>query len=1018
MHSPLRLLPVLMLAVTCLLWHTVSRAQPMPSFEPEAAEYMIYQYPGMTLVVIVDVREAGFETHITGPEGALVSEAMVPGRRVGPVYQFIGPVNTPRQLMVGVRPEQAVQRSRISMKLLQFPEYDPNAQLQARAYRLLSHGMERVYTPSGATWAERTSSLGNAARVFASMGNEEMQLWSEYYAAHVVLHGIGDVLLARERARRVQAAARRAGLPVIELLSVLLEAESLMQEAERSSGEQALSRYEQAHPLWEQVAAMAEVQGLENERGRALYRDGVAYERQGRLEPAIDRYEQALAVIAPGPDQELLNTVRATAAAAYERSGSTSGALGMLDDITGDLSERGETAMALELAHNLYEKGRLLNETFRFVEALPVLERALALQVEHAGADSGPTGLELGWSQYALGEFNAAEESLREALARTPGARASERYRALGALASIAREQGRHREAAEFRERQQRADRAGPARAAFLYDSAIDARARGETAEALRLLGEARRVAVGNDRLTAHRARLQQCLLRREGGTGSCTPQQARDSLEALEHGGIPTLEVEAGLAWVRLLQNEGRHDRARAYVNGLLDTVQFYRERLPGVIAHWHAVQRGELYRAYLELARDVSGLETLVALERIRRLESIVPHERSPEDALRASLQRVVAAQPTVGDTASREAHGAIDAFREREGWRNDMPSSAEIRDALARLERGTTVLAFDFSADRVHAVSGTREGARLHRLADSSGIRGRLGEAWSALQARSPAPDVLLDRLGDDLLAPLADRVGETILLMPSGPLQGFPLDVVRVEGRYLAARHRLVNIDSVLGVQPALEAFPGGFGQQVYVAGNPRAGRELFSYGVTTSREIDAVRDQFVGDGLHIVQGVALRRDEFQDGRYANASLIHLSMPGRVDLARPDRSRLLLSGERETPSAEFLGPADLRAIPVRADLAVLGGTAFVGRDAPYFASRLGLIHDLHRAGASRVVASLWPLEDERSAAFMQAFYSRLEQEKDAAKALHQTRKAFLAAENGDNLAQWAGFQLFIR
>jgi len=1019
MRLPSHYLNVFPLVVAFLLWHSVTLAQTSASPPAEAAEYMIYQYPGMALVVIVDVREAEFDTRITGPEGTLVSEATVPGRLIGPVYQYIAAVDTPRQLMVEVRPQQKVQRSRISMKLLQFPRQDPNAQLQAKAYRMLSHGMERVYRPSGATWAERTSSLRNAARVFASMGNEEMQLWSEYYAAHLVLHGVGDVLLARERARRVHTAARRAGLPAIELLAALLEAESLMREAERSVGEQATARYEQAHPLWEQVAAMAEVLGFENERGRSLYRDGIAYERQDRLDSAIERYEQALAVIAPGPDQELLNTVRATAAAAYERSGSTSGALGLLEDITGDLSERDEAAMALELAHNLHERGRLLNETFRFAEALPVLERALALRQRHGASEPwGPTGLELGRSQFALGDFDSAVQTLNDALPRTPRARAVERYRALGALASIARDRGRHAESAEYRRRQEGAAWAEVGRAAFLYESAMDARARGDSAEALRLLGDARAEAKGRDRLTEHRAGLQRCLLLRVSGRGSCPPQQVRESLAVLKRSGLPSLEVEAGLAWVQLLQREGRTDQARDEVNGLLDTVQFYRERLPGVIVHWHAVNRGELFSAYLELARGVSALETLRALENIRRLEGLVPQERSPEDAVRAAVQRAMAAQPTAIDVPSRQAHGAIRRFRERADWGNTRPTTADIRAALAQLDRRTSVLAFDFSGDRVHAVTASHEGARLHRLADSARTRARLDEAWAAIQAPEAVVEPLLDRLGADLLAPLADAIGETILLMPSGPVNGFPLDALRVEGRFLAARHRLVNIDSVIGLQPALEALSNDFGQQVFLAGNPRAGRELFSYGVTTSRQIDAVRDRFVGDGLHIVQGVALRGDEFQDGRYANASLIHLTMPGRVDLAHPDDSRLLLSGERESPAADFLGPADLRSIPLRAELAVLAGTAFAGRKAPYFASRLGLLHDLNRAGASRVIASLWPLDDERSAEFMEAFYTRLAQEKDVARALHDTRKALLGAENGPNLVQWAGFQLFIR
>ena len=66
------------------------------------AEYMIYQYPGVDMVVITDAPETEFDSRVTGPEGAVLNEASVAGRRIGPVYQYIGGPDIPRQLMVHV----------------------------------------------------------------------------------------------------------------------------------------------------------------------------------------------------------------------------------------------------------------------------------------------------------------------------------------------------------------------------------------------------------------------------------------------------------------------------------------------------------------------------------------------------------------------------------------------------------------------------------------------------------------------------------------------------------------------------------------------------------------------------------------------------------------------------------------------------------------------------------------------------------------------------------------------------
>ena len=211
---------------------------------------------------------------------------------------------------------------------------------------------------------------------------------------------------------------------------------------------------------------------------------------------------------------------------------------------------------------------------------------------------------------------------------------------------------------------------------------------------------------------------------------------------------------------------------------------------------------------------------------------------------------------------------------------------------------------------------------------------------------------------------------------------------------------------------------MPALPDDFTRRVFLAGNPQSGQDLFSYGVTTSTEIAAVRDRFVGDGLHIVQGVALRRDEFLDERFNDAGLVHLAMPGRIDLALPERSRLLLSGGGEDPAAEFLGAEDIRGFRLQASLVVLSETVFAERSISPMDSRLGLVSDFHAAGADRVIATLWPAGDRESAAFMSDFYAALERLGDVESAFFQTRKRQRIAGNGSNFGTWAGFQLFIR
>jgi CHAT domain-containing protein/tetratricopeptide (TPR) repeat protein len=999
-------------------------AQEAQASSVQASEYMIYQYPRVSLVVVIDVRETEFEARIEGPEGAPVSETGVAARRIGPVYQFIDSVDTPRQLMIEVNPGRRIERSRISMELLQLPDSDRHSQSLARAYRYLAHGMKPMRDGGRAAWAERTYSLQNAARTFAGMGMEEMRLWSEYYATHLVLYELEDVLQAIERIQAVRAGARRAGFQTIELATLILEADARMLAGEKSSGEAALAHYAEAHPAWEQVDLLAAELGYVSERGRALYRDGLAWERQHQLERAIERYEQALDVMTDAGDPDLLNRVRATAASAYEQRGSTSGAISLLEDIAGDLPDSGLQAGLMERAANLHEKGRLLNSSYRFSDAVPELEAALSIRKQVPADDQwGLTGLELGWAFWSLGYLEEAGAIIRESLPRTPLTELESRARALGVLAGIARAGGQLETMAAQRERQGDLVGAGAGRAAFLFESALDAIARDGpgSSQALRLLQSAREASAGADWITAHRATLEYCLQRLLQQDGSaCDSGRAEAAYRALRRSGIPEVEVDASLASVRLLRLLGRRDEARGAVERLADDVQFYRELLPGVVSAWYWASRASLFAEYLALhsGAGTGAMDLLLALERIRAVDRAVGDGTDSRDAVRNPISRADAARPAPDAGPSKAADEQIAAFRSGSGWTSGALTRARLEARLGSLGRGDTVLAIHFAPETVYAVTADRSSVKRHRLAARRDVDGQLEAARSALLDPSgPAPVAGLDRLGRLLLVPMADELGERLMLLSSGPLNGFPFDALRIDGAYLAERHRVVYIDGLENL-PGETALPREFPATVFVAGNPRSGRDLFSYGVTTSEEIEAVRDRFVGTGLHIVQGVALRGDEFEDARYMNADLIHLAMPGRVDLARPGRSRLLLSGDRESPSAEFLSSEQMRRKRLQAELAVLSGLTFGAGGGTDFDSRIGLVSDLQASGARQVMASLWPLEDADGAAFMADFYTALEEEQDVSEALFQTRRARITSKDGTNLRSWAGFQLYIR
>jgi CHAT domain-containing protein len=178
------------------------------------------------------------------------------------------------------------------------------------------------------------------------------------------------------------------------------------------------------------------------------------------------------------------------------------------------------------------------------------------------------------------------------------------------------------------------------------------------------------------------------------------------------------------------------------------------------------------------------------------------------------------------------------------------------------------------------------------------------------------------------------------------------------------------------------------------------------------------ELDGIADMFVGPGLQIIQGAALQWDEFQDERFRSAGIVHLAMPGIVNLRNPEQSQLLLSDNADEPSHTVLVPQDIESSPLKAALAVLSACDFTGTNPSAFERNTRFINEFLQAGVGSVVASLWRVGDLQAAQFMRHFYQQLVNTQNAGMALFETKQMYLARNEASDNEAWAAFQLFTR
>lgn len=153
------------------------------------------------------------------------------------------------------------------------------------------------------------------------------------------------------------------------------------------------------------------------------------------------------------------------------------------------------------------------------------------------------------------------------------------------------------------------------------------------------------------------------------------------------------------------------------------------------------------------------------------------------------------------------------------------------------------------------------------------------------------------------------------------------------------------------------------------------------------------------------------GAAASESNLKRARAEQYRLIHFATHAQVDERAPGRTAIALAAGGGEDG--FVTSADLGSLSLNADLVMLSGCStalglIVGGE-----GILGLTGPLLQAGAHSVVATLWPVSDRGSAAFVRSFYRYLASGIRAADALRLAQLESI--RNGAPPRDWAAFEL---
>ena len=330
---------------------------------------------------------------------------------------------------------------------------------------------------------------------------------------------------------------------------------------------------------------------------------------------------------------------------------------------------------------------------------------------------------------------------------------------------------------------------------------------------------------------------------------------------------------------------------------------------------------------------------------------------------------------------------------------------PRPASLSDLQASLAPGQAVLSYSVgdSSSALWAVS--RDDARLVRLPSRSALKTQVDVLRFALEdptrTTPRAYGLTAQSLYDVLVRPAADMLdgATSILVMPHDLLNYVPFEaLVSSPGDTWTGHDYLIHAADITYVSSATawlqlaKRSPVTYSHDLLAVGNPDFGGTNAMSALRnnpleqlpfTGAEIESVQ-QVVGPDSRSV--VLLGSDATEEGvRRASAGgtyrFVHFATHGLIDDNRPDYSALALTRPDAStrPGEGLLQASEIFNLSFDSELVVLSACETGLGQLVQGEGMVGLTRAFMYAGARSVMASLWAVSDESTAALMGTFYA---------------------------------------
>jgi CHAT domain-containing protein/tetratricopeptide (TPR) repeat protein len=332
----------------------------------------------------------------------------------------------------------------------------------------------------------------------------------------------------------------------------------------------------------------------------------------------------------------------------------------------------------------------------------------------------------------------------------------------------------------------------------------------------------------------------------------------------------------------------------------------------------------------------------------------------------------------------------------------------------------QSNAVVLSYWLGPSRSYMWIVTGTGIRCLPLPPARDIEKLAREHQSTVESSLVDPLAVVETAGDRLyqllVAPAMTSIpnGAGVIVVPDGALHGINFETLPVAG---PRRHYWID-DVEIQVAPSLAllsakaAAPAA--PSLLLIGDPTPREPDFPRLRYASAEMTDVSRHFERASVTAHQGPRASPAAFREAHPDRFRYLHFTAHAAANRESPLDSAVILSGPQD---AFKLYARDVAELGLRAELVTVSACRSAGEHAYSGEGLVGFAWAFLRAGARRVIAGLWDVDDQSTAALMNDLYARITAGDSPARALRAAKLALI--RRGGNYVKpyyWGPFELF--